>query len=29
MTTLNISLPKTMKGFVESQIKEGSLFETG
>jgi antitoxin ParD1/3/4 len=23
MTTLNISLPKTMKGFVEAQIKEG------
>jgi antitoxin ParD1/3/4 len=23
MTTLNISLPKTMKGFVESQTKEG------
>ena len=23
MTTLNISLPKSMKGFVESQIKEG------
>jgi antitoxin ParD1/3/4 len=23
MTTLNISLPKTMKGFVESQLKEG------
>jgi len=23
MTTLNISLPKSMKGFVEDQIKEG------
>jgi antitoxin ParD1/3/4 len=23
MTTLNISLPKSMKGFVETQIKEG------